>query len=169
MRRYEIVGLFARRLGAKPGRVQAILSKLTEAGVISGGGDSKRYPGDLTEPEIVTLFLATLGERGISTAPTAATEFAALRDHTGRRFDAMLTELLFGPPRHVDHLIVRQSPPGVSTVVNGEHLQFGAEPPESGATAARIVTGASLSAIAAELQGATPSQADAVAAIQRIL
>lgn len=168
MKRYAIVGLFARRLSMKAGRVQAILSRLTEAGIISGGGDSKRYPGDLTEPEIVLLFLALLGERGISTAPTAATEFAALTNHYGQRLDAVIGRLLFGPPRNVSHLIVRQTPPGVSAVVNGEHLQFGAEPPESGATVARLVTGASLSAIAAELQGATPSQADAVAQLVRI-
>ncbi len=107
MRRYEIVGIFARRLDAKAGRVQAILSKLTDCGVISGGGDCKRYPGDLTEPEITSLFLALLGESGISSAPTVATELSALCDHNSRRLDDVLHHLLFGPPRNVDHLIVR--------------------------------------------------------------
>lgn len=168
MRRYEIVGLFARRLDAKPGRVQTILSKLTESGAISGGGDSKRYPGDLAEPEIVSLLLAVLGERGVSTAPAVVAELAALRDHTGRRLDAALQHLLFGPPRNVAHVIVRQNPPGVSTIDDGEHVLFGAASPTTGATAARIVSGSTLAAIAAELQGLSPIQADAAAAISKI-
>ncbi len=169
MRRYEIVHLFARRLSTKVGRVQAILSKLQEAGSVSTAGPDRKQPVDMAEPEVVTLLLALLGEGGISTAPHAAKTFGSLyTEDTGERFDTLLSELLFGPPRQVRHLIVRQSPAGVSVTVDSQHLLFGEPPSRHGASPARIVPGEAIFAIAAELRGSSPSEADAFAALNTI-
>lgn len=168
MRRYEIVHLFSRRLSTKVGRVQAILSKLQEAGSISSAGPDRKQPVDMAEPEVVTLLLALLGESGIGTGPHAANLFGALTTAEGERFDAFLEDLLFGHPRHVRHIMVRQNPAGVSVTADGVHLLFGEPPSRGNASPARIVPGEALSAIAAELQGQTPEEADAIAALHTI-
>lgn len=168
MRRYEIVHILARRLNMKVGRVQAILSKLQEAGVISGSGLAKRAPDDLAEPEIVNLLIALLAESGIATGPAAAETFGALTATDGTRFDAFLSEVLFGPPLAIRHLFARQSPPGVSVVVGGQHILFGQPASATTASPARTVPGEALGAITAELRGESPATADALAAIQNI-
>lgn len=167
MRRYEIVGLFSRRLDLKAGRVQAILGKLQEAGVVSGT-DNKRYPENLSEREIVSLFVAVLGESGISSAGATANTFGALRSADGLVLSDVLEAALFRQSFWLDQLVVRQEPPGVSCVINGAHTVFGAQPPEQGATRARMASGSTMAAIAAELSGSTPQQADAAAAILKL-
>jgi hypothetical protein len=168
VRRYEILHLLARRLGLKVGRAQAILSKLQEAGVIGSPGDCRRHPDDMAEPEIVTLLIALFGESGIVSAASAARTFSALLAEDGGRLDSFLSEVLFGPPISLRHVVVRQSPPGVSVIANGQHVLFGAPSSTSTASPARIVPGEALVAIAAELRGATPPQADAEAALGQL-
>lgn len=168
MRRYEIVHLFARRLAMKVGRVQAILSKMQEAGAISTAGPDRKQPVDMAEPEVVKFLVALLGESGIGTGQQAATTFGALTTSDGQRFDVLLSELLFGLPRQVRHLMVRQSPAGVSVTVDNMHLLFGEPPSLQNASPARIVPGEAIAAIAAELQGRSPEQADAMAALINI-
>lgn len=168
MRRYEIVHLFSRRLSTKVGRVQAILSKLQEAGSISSAGPDRKQPVDMAEPEIVKLLLAIFGESGIGTGPTAANTFGALATIEGQRLDQFLEELLFGHPRHVRHIMVRQNPAGVSVTADSAHYLFGEPPSRGNASPARIVPGEALTAIAAELQGQTPEEADAIAALHTI-
>jgi len=153
MRRYEIVHLIARRLAMKVGRVQAILSRLQESHVISSPGPLKSQPSDMAEPEIVKLLIALLGESGIASSPDASKTFGDLTTADGVRFDMLLSELLFGPRRQVRHLIVRQSPAGISVTVDNAHLLFGDPPSRDGASPARIVPGEAITAIAAELQG----------------
>lgn len=167
MRRYEIVGLFSRRLDARAGRIQAILGKLQESGVVAGT-DNKRYPENLSEREIVALFIAVLGERGVSSAGATADTFGALRSADGLILSDVLEAALFRQQFWLDQIVVRQEPPGVSCVINGTHSVFGAQPPEHGATGARMVSGATVAAIAAELSGSTPQQADAAAAILKL-
>ena len=168
MRRYEIVHLFARRLSTKVGRVQAILSKLQEAGSVSTAGPDRKQPVDMAEPEVVTLLLALLGESGIGTGSQAAKTFGDLTTTDGVRFDALLSELLFGPRRQVRHLIVRQSPAGISVTVDNAHVLFGEPPSRDSASPARIVPGEAITAIAAELQGQSPAEADSLAALIHI-
>lgn len=168
MKRYEILHVLARRLGLKPGRAQTILSRLQEASLIGGGGPAKRYPDDMAEPEIVTLLIALLAESGIATGPDAARTFSALTAPDGERFDEFVSAVLFGPPLAIRHLMVRKEPPGVSVIVEDQHILFGAPPSPTTASPARIVPGEALTAIAAELRGETPSTADALAAIQQI-
>ncbi len=169
MRRYEIVHMLARRLSLKVGRVQAILGKLQEAQLISSPGPAKGYPVDMAEPEIVTLLVALLGESGVTSAPDAARRFGALyAEDTGERFDLFLEDLIFGRPKHVRHLLVRLNPDGVSVTVDTRHVLFGEPPSTRSASPARIVPGEAIAAIAAELQGQTPEQADAAAEIVKL-
>lgn len=168
MKRYEIIHALARRLGLKVGRAQAILSKLQDDGVVSSSGYSKRCPDDMAEPEIVSLLIALISESGISSATSAAKTFGDLTTAEGQRFDRFIEELIFGPPGVLRHIIVRQNPAGVSITANGEHLLFGAPSSPSTASPARIVPGEALVAIAAELRGATPAQADAEAALGQL-
>lgn len=168
MRLYEVVHLFARRLGLKVGRVQAITGKLQDEGKLSKTEGSRRFPIEVSEPEVVTLLLALLGESGIGTGPSAAKTFGALTTSEGERFDAFLDDLLFGHPRHVRHVMVRQNPAGVSVTADGVHLLFGEPPSRGNASPARIVPGEALTAIAAELQGQAPEQADAAAELSRL-
>ena len=168
MRRYELVHIFARRLNMKVGRVQAILSKLQEAGTVSSPGESKGHPMDLAEPEITTFLIALLGERGIASGSEAAETFAPLTADDGYGFDSFLSAALFGPPLSIRFLMVRQEPAGVSVVVDGAHVLFGEPPSLSNASPARIISGEALAAIAAELRGMTPEQADAAAALDQL-
>lgn len=168
MRLYEVVHLFARRLGLKVGRVQAIAGKLQDDGKLQKTEGSRRYPIEVSEPEVVTLLLALLGESGIGTGPNAAKTFGDLTTPDGVRFDALLSELLFGPRRQVRHLIIRQSPAGISVTVDSTHVLFGEPPSRDSASPARIVPGEAITAIAAELQGQTPAEADALAALIHI-
>ena len=167
MRLHEVVQLLARRLALRPGRVQTIAGRLQEAGLLSKTEGSRRFPPDVAEPEAVTLIIAALAEDGIGTAPQAVATFSALTDPEGRRLDHVVSSILYGPPRDVRHLVVRQAPPGASLVIDGTHKVFGADPPE-GATKARAVSGHALTAIGAELRGASAAEADAVAAITKI-
>ncbi len=169
MRRYEIVELFARRLSIKVGRVQAILSRLQESDLVSSPGPAKGQPVDMAEPEIVTLLIALLGESGITSSPDTARRFGSLyTEDTGERFDLFLASLLFGQPRQVGHLLVRQSPAGVSVTVDNRHVLFGEPPCSRSASPARIVPSEAMAAIAAELQGQSPSQADAAAELSKL-
>ena len=168
MRLYEVVHLFARRLGLKVGRVRAIAGKLQDEGKLQKTEGSRRFPLDVSEPEVVTLLLALLGESGIGTGPSAAKTFGDLATLDGERFAVFLENLLFGQPKHVRHLMVRQNPAGVSVTADNMHLLFGEPPSRGNASPARIVPGEALTAIAAELQGLAPEQADAAAALNAI-
>lgn len=168
MRLYEVVHLFSRRLGIKVGRVQAIAGRMQDNDMLSKTEGSRRFPLAISEPEVATLLIALLGEAGIATGPATATTFGALYAETGERFDVFLADLLFGPQRAVRHLMVRQNPPGVSVIVDGRHVLFGEPPSRTNASPARIVAGETISAIAAELQGQSPEQADAAAELARL-
>lgn len=168
MRRYEILDIFARRLGIKVGRAQAILSRLQDDGLVSRPGDHRGQPPDMAEPEIVRLLLAILGESGISSATTSSKAFGALVTADGTNLDAFLSSVLFGPPVSLRHLIVRQSPPSVSVVVDGNHVLFGEPASTASASPARFTPGEAITAIAAELRGATPEQSDAEVALGQL-
>lgn len=168
MRLFQAVDLLARRLDVRPSRVKHIASRLQDSGHVSRVEGSRRFPTDISEHEFVALFLAVIGESGIGTATGTVGAFSTLVSESGQRLNATLCELFFGPPRSVQHIIARQSPPGVSIIVDGHHTVFGADAVEHAAQQARIVPGPTLAAIAAELHGFSPEQADAAAAIMKI-
>ncbi|PWJ84874.1 hypothetical protein C7441_104142 [Pseudaminobacter salicylatoxidans] len=167
MRLFHAVGMLARRLDVRPSRVKHIASRLQDSGHVSRVEGSRRFPTEIGEPEFVSLFLAVIGEAGIGTATSTAETFGSLTNDAGQRLDRALTNLVYGPSRSIQHLIARQHPPGVSLIVDGQHMVFGADASDA-ATTARIVPGTTLAAIAAEAQGATPEDADAMAAISKL-
>lgn len=161
MTKAEYIALLARRLGVSAARIDGLVERLHTAGVIKTTKGSRRYPPDIDEYDATALLLAVLSDTELDQAADNTWRIAALHSDTGR-FDDFVRELLCGPPRNVQHVVIGAA--GVSTVVDGRHVVFG-QPPQ---TASRIVLGATLAAIAAELAGMTPPQADAAAAIARI-
>ncbi|MCR5941860.1 hypothetical protein FG152_13650 [Ochrobactrum sp. XJ1] len=167
MRKSAVQELLARRLRIAPGRIQAISERLASAGLVSNAEGSRRYPPDLSEPEIVTLVLAVIADSGLGSVKATVDTFSNLTS-AGIAFGHVLQRVLFGRPVDIAHVIVRQDPAGVSAVLNGNHAVYGAEAPEKAATNARIIPGDALIAIAAELQGQNLQQADALVELIRI-
>lgn len=167
MRKSNVVEILARRLGATPSRVDAIAQRLADAGKLSRAEGSRRYPPDLAEPEIVSLIIGTIADNGLGNVRETVELFSGLTNHLGQRFDRFLSDILFGPTSVLSHVIVRHAPAGVSLTINGAHMVFGEERSSATATKAAIIPGESIIAIAAELQDATPEQADAMVAITR--
>lgn len=168
MRKSHVADIVARRLGVAPSRVANLTARLADAGLVGKTTGSRRFPPDLGEHEVVRLALAVITDTGLGDVVRNVEFFSALRGPSGR-FDAVLADLLFGPPRTVRHLIIRHRPPGVSMIIDDDHAEFGMPPSDGGATDARIISGAALAAIAAELRGLPAGQADAVAAATRII
>lgn len=168
MRKSIVTEILARRLGATPSRVDAIAQRLADAGKLSRADGSRRYPPDLAEPEIVALLIAVIADNGLGNVRQSVELFSGLTNHLGQRFERALSDILFGPTSTLSHLIVRQEPAGVSLTINGAHMVFGEERSSATATKAAIIPGEAITAIAAELQDATPAQADAMVAIARL-
>lgn len=160
MTKSEYIALLSRRLGVTETHVRSIVDRLHATGLVTPTR-SKRHPPPLDDPDAVAILLAVLADRGLEHAADNAWTLAAAH-HDGERFDAFLTRVLYGPPCNVGHLIIH--PAGASVVVNGQHVEFG----ERSDVPTRFVPGGVIMAIAAELQGATPRDADALAAITRI-
>lgn len=167
MRKSAVQELLARRLRIAPGRIQAISERLASAGLISNAEGSRRYPPDLSEPEIVTLVIAVIADNGLGSVKATVDTFSSLTSE-GIAFGHVLHRVLFGRPVDIAHVIVRHNPAGVSAVIDGNHAVYGAEAPEKAATNARIIPGDALIAIAAELQGQHPQQADALVELIKI-
>lgn len=161
MNKSEFVALLSRRLGVPVSRIDGLLERLHAAGMVTPTR-SKRHPPPIDEPDAVAILLAVLADRGLEHAADNAWQLAAAY-HNGERFSDFVGQLLFGPPRHVAHLIIH--PSGVSVVIDGQHIEFG----ERGDVPTRFIPGGVLMAIAAELQGASQRDADALSAITRIL
>jgi hypothetical protein len=168
MRKSAVIDILARRLGVAPARIGHVAARLADAGLIGKTTGSRRFPPDLGEHEVVRLALAVMTDSGLGDVVRNVEFFSTLRGPAGR-FDAVLADLLFGPPRTVRHLIIRHRPPGVSMIIDDDHAEFGLPASDGGSQDARIISGAALAAIAAELRGLPTGQADAVAAATRII
>jgi len=160
MNKTEYVAMLSRRLGVPVSRIDGLLERLHAAGAVPPTR-AKRHPPPLDEPDAVSILLAVLSDRGLEHAADNAWQLAAAHSD-GQRFDALIADLLFGAPRHVGHLIIH--PAGASVIVDAVHREFG----ERSDTPARYVPGGVLMAIAAELQGASPRDADALATITKV-
>lgn len=161
MRLSEVVGILARRLHRKRARVAAIANRLQHAGFLPLA-ESRRFPPEVPDDNVTDLFLAVVADRGLHLATDMVREIGDLVSADGYRVRETLLMVLRGQAQPGD-FIVREG--GVSATINGQHIVFG-QPAEDGP--ARFITGATLSAIVAEFQGAPPAAADAVAAITRI-
>lgn len=160
MRKSAVIEILARRLRILPSRIHHIADRLGDANVVSKTSGSKRFPPDLSEPEIVALLIGVIADNGLGNSVKTVETFSSLPSPVGT-FRNVLQTLLFGPPSDVGHLIVRNEPAGISTTINGVHIVFGAEASLKAATKARIIPGDAIIAIAAELQGQKPQSADA--------
>ncbi|SDP46894.1 hypothetical protein SAMN05428967_2257 [Phyllobacterium sp. YR620] len=168
MRKSQIVEILARRLNILPSRVHHIAVRLADDGQIPKAAGSRRFPPELDEVEITRLVLATLADHGLGNVHSSVEAFSHLTSHNGLSFGDVLAEVLFGPPVDVGHVILRHDPPGVSLTINGCHHVYGTDAPVKTAAKASIVPGYALMAIAAELQGQAPSQADAMIELARL-
>jgi hypothetical protein len=112
------------------------------------------------------LLLCAVADRGLGKAAASVREFAALRNEGG----SVLIDLLEGwvsgavSTSGLHSLIIQLRRPGVTVVTSAHSRHYGA--PRDHTAAVRIVTvpGDALRAIVAELQGATPHEADAALA-----
>lgn len=162
MTKNELCQAAARRLGLTSARVNGCLQVLHAAGIVRPIRGTRRYPDDVHPADAIALILATMSPAPVSAAAAAAATLAATKSGAQTLRDFLLG-LLLGEPRHLQHLIVGQT--GASIVVDRQHLVFGAAP----AAGARIYRGDQITALAAELQGMPPAQADAVAALSGII
>ncbi|MBB4002637.1 hypothetical protein [Aurantimonas endophytica] len=163
MRKSALVEILARRLGKPFGRLDAILLALQAAGLVSREPSSRRFPADATEGDIVALTLAAICDVGATKdAAEHVGRYGAMRAAFGATFRETVGAILGGARAHVSHVIVGAA--GVSTIINGEHCVFGASP----GGAAAITSGQAVMAIAAELAGASPNDADAAVAIAEL-
>ncbi|TCQ80273.1 hypothetical protein EDF68_103327 [Ochrobactrum sp. BH3] len=167
MRKSAVIEILARRLRILPSRIHHIADRLGDADVVSKTSGSKRFPPDLSEPEIVALVVGVIADAGLGNSVKTVETFTALPSSAGT-FGNVLQTILFGPHADIGHLIVRNEPAGISTTINGSHFVFGAEASEKAATKARIIPGDALIAIAAELQGQQAQAADAVVELIKI-
>jgi hypothetical protein len=156
----EAIELLARRLGLNRGRTATVANRLQHAGRLPLA-DDKRNPPEISADDMAILIIAVLAERGIGGAAERAVQYAAMTG-AGYGLHESATAIMRGNTQSGD-MIVKEG--GVSATVGGQHVVFGA-PVEDGF--ARFATGPTLSAIAAEFQGWSPTQADAAAAITRI-
>ena len=163
MRKSQVVEILARRLVKPPGRVEEMLKALQAEGIVSVEKGSRRFPGDATEDETVALVLAAVCDVGAAQhAADHVRRFGKLRCESGATFREALAAVLAGHVAYVGHIIVGAA--GVSTVLDGMHTVFGTPP----TGAAAIAPGDTILAIAAELQGAKPADADALAALAHV-
>lgn len=158
----QVVQILARRLGVRPSRVSAIGSRLQHVGRIPIADGSRRYPPEVGDEHVALLLIAVLADRGLGVVPATTEAFASMASPEGHRLFETVLAVVRGHAQPGD-FIFREG--GVHGVVDGQHTMF-SSPAENGT--ARFATGPTMAAIAAELQGASPSQADAIVAITRI-
>lgn len=161
MRLSECIEILARRLRGNRGRIAAIANRLQHAGMIALA-EAKKSPPELGVDEAAWLLIAVLAENGVATAAERARDYGGLTSPEGYRLHEAVAHVLRGIAEAGD-IIVRDG--GAIATINRVHTVFG-HPADDGK--ARFCTGATLAAIVAELQGASPGAADAVAAIMRI-
>lgn len=161
----DFAALLERRLGVSVGRTTQHANRLADAGIISKLEGSRRFPPDLTEHEAAAILLAAVVNPPIGDVVCVV---RALLDYgvAAPMVALFRGEAEIGAPGDV--LIVRQEPLAAALVIDGVHRAYGPPPPETGAIRGAHVPGITLSAIAAEVRGASPRDADALAALARI-
>jgi hypothetical protein len=156
MTKAEFADLLARRAGKSRTQIQRQLNWLHEHGILRLTM-ARRTPPDVHGHDAALILLAAL----VGAENTVAASNLTAR--CGERLGDVLELLLDGPPCLVGHLIAR--PDGASITIDGRHIRFG-DPEAAGP--AGYFPGATLMAIAAEYQGAAPTDAEAVAALTQI-
>lgn len=151
MRLHEAVQLLSHHLRRGPGRTQNIAGRLQDAGLLSKTEGSRRYPDDISQDEIVSLFIASIVETNLGAAASTTSTFAALVDGEGTRFDQAVTDLLFREDVPAGDVAVHIDPPAATIAINDQVVVFGADEPAGGAVSARFVDAATISALRTDL------------------
>jgi hypothetical protein len=161
----DFAALLERRLGVSVGRITQHANRLSDAGVISRIKGSRRFPPELSEHEAAAILLAAVANPPIGDVVSVV---RILPDYgVAKPLIALLRgEAAVGTTGDV--LIVRQEPLGAALVIDGVHRAYGPPAPETGAIRGAHVPGNTLAAVAAEYRGASPRDAEAVAAMARI-
>lgn len=169
MRKSEACAIVARRLGLSLSRVEALVQRASEAGLLPMARGSDRP--DLGSFELVRLLLATLCDRGLGNAAATVREFESLRTDSGVALGDVIDGILAGrvDTTGIVHqaLILQLQPAGATLVSGGVHLRFGA-PHSEGAARQVVVPGDALAAVALEFRGTDPRAADEAVAVGRL-
>lgn len=169
MRKSEACAIVARRLGLSLSRVEALVQRASEAGLLPMARGSDRP--DLGSFELSRLLLAAICDRGLGHAAATVREFESLRTDNGVALGDVLDGIIAG---RVDiagivhqALILQLQPAGATLVSGGVHLRFGA-PHAEGAAKQVVVPGEALATVALEFRGTDPRAADEAVAVGRL-
>lgn len=162
MTKSDFIALMARRLGVPQARLKSVLSALHTAGSVKPEKGCRRFPAEIEEAEAATIFLAVLADRQVATVAADAEALGRLQSDAGSFRDFASAAL--HSDVSVTQIVVQHSPPAAFAIASGRQIRFGPKIE----TASRVVMRAQLAAIAAELAGMSPREADAAAAIQGI-
>lgn len=152
MRLYEAVQTLARHLYLRPGRTQTIAGRLQDAGLISKTEGSRRYPDDISDDEIVALFIAVVTETSLGAAAATAGTFAALTDCENTRFDQAVRDLLFNKDVPAGDVAIHLDPPAATVLIDDMLVVFGPDAPSAGASQARFIAATTIAALRANLK-----------------
>lgn len=168
MRKSEACAIVARRLNLSLSRVEALVQRASEAGLLPVARGSDRP--DLGSLELCRLLLASIVDRGLGNAAASVSEFEALQTDRGLRLGDVIEGVIAGRADGggLRSLVIRLNPAGATLVSGGHHLKFGAEQSSEAASKTTIVPGDALAAIALEFQGHSPQQADNALAIAKL-
>lgn len=172
MRKAQAAEILARRLGTDARRTINLCDRLAHAGMFPRTDGSRRFPPELNAPHLARMLVVALADQGLGKAPGVVTTVENLRDETGNRLVDVVTNIIEGGDAigaiARGHLVIRTEPAGASIVLNGNHVTFGAPPPETAAAKAVAVPGSVLAAIALEFGGHSPANADAIVALAKL-
>ncbi len=167
MRKSEACAIVARRLNLSLSRVEALVQRASEAGLLPMARGSDRP--DLGAMELARLFLASVCDRGLGNAAATVTEFSALQTDNGVVLLDVLEAQISGriAATSIRSMVIQIQPAG-ATLISEHHLRFGAPQSTDGVAKHVIIPGDTLAAIALEFQGMLPEQADNAIAIGRL-
>ncbi len=158
MKKSELISAISCRFGVPVSRMNKLCHALHGAGIVSPTRGSRRFPPELGEPEIAAIVMAALVDEGEDKIIANTSEHLAL-------WGTLLGRILCGPPINIGHVILRNGPASVGMLAGRQHQTIGSDSDAP----ARIFTGRPIMALAAEIRGASPSEADAAAGILQIM
>jgi|GEM_PF-1580524 len=162
--------IIARRLGVAQGRAIALMQRASDDGCLPKAVGSTRP--DLGPNDLALLFIAVAADRGLGSAGASVRAYADLTTADGTTLAAVLAHIIRDTRAAQavarGSLVLHLDRPRASLVTAGQHLVFGEPEPLGQAGRHVAVPGVALAAMAIELQGASPENADALAGIARI-
>lgn len=162
--------IVARRLGVAQGRAIALMQRASDDGCLPKAVGSTRP--DLGPDDLALLFLAVAVDRGLGSAGASVRAYSDLQTADGTTLAGVLAGIIrsttAAQATASGCMVVHLDRPRVSLVTAGQHLVFGEPEPLGQAGRHVAIPGVALAAMAIELQGASPENADALAGLARI-